>query len=324
MTRTRYWAEAQKNTLRGTFTRSSGSTDPSTIGSLLMWLDASDSSTITSAYRALTSTVTGTSGLSTLTCSGDESKTVFANMTIKVNNSEIYTVGSVATSVGITTITTSTPLTASYAAKAIATLGISQWNDKSGNSNNATQGTGASQPTYYPAALNSKNVLTFDGNDSLTLPSSVYSLANGANTIFVVANTTIDNTEQRLVSLTETGSMRCGIEFVIATDSATYQTRTSYAGLALTGITKSNYNILTGSYNGATTQSFSLNNGTAVTNANGALENGVNAANIGSGGASRFLTGGIAEIIIFNRALLSAEILSVNQYLSAKWNIAIS
>ena len=48
---------------------------------------------------------------------------------------------------------------------------VSQWNDKSGNGRNVTQSTSGNRPAYTSAALNSKNVVTFDGsNDFLSLP----------------------------------------------------------------------------------------------------------------------------------------------------------
>jgi len=41
---------------------------------------------------------------------------------------------------------------------------ISQWNDKSGNGRNATQVTAGNRPTYTSAALNGKNVVSFNGS----------------------------------------------------------------------------------------------------------------------------------------------------------------
>lgn len=48
---------------------------------------------------------------------------------------------------------------------------VSSWTDASGNGNNATQGTGANQPTCVASAMNGRNVVRGDGvNDYLTIP----------------------------------------------------------------------------------------------------------------------------------------------------------
>lgn len=46
---------------------------------------------------------------------------------------------------------------------------VSQWSDKSGNNNNATQATAANQPTYTANGFNGKPVLTFDGTDFMAV-----------------------------------------------------------------------------------------------------------------------------------------------------------
>jgi hypothetical protein len=43
-----------------------------------------------------------------------------------------------------------------------------------------------------------------------------------------------------------------------------------------------------------------------------------------SGGFSNGLTGRLGEVLIWNRALTAAEILTTRRYLSAKWGIAVS
>lgn len=202
---------------------------------------------------------------------------------------------------------------------------ITQALDRSGNGNHTdVQATGTKRPAVDTTnTSNGLQTASFDGGDTLVLPSALYTIANGANTQFVVSRTTVNNTEQRLVSFTEAGSMRCGIEYVVATTSATYYNRTSYAGIANTNVTtKSDYNLLRGQYNGGTTLSLAVNGGTAATNANGQTENGVDAGHIGSNvDTSRYLTGNIAEIIIYNRALSSSEITQVEIYLANKYGI---
>jgi hypothetical protein len=67
-------------------------------------------------------------------------------------------------------------LDAADATTITASLGaVSQWNDKSGNGFHVTQAFGARQPLTGAATINGLNVLTFDGNDSmsnLSVPSS--------------------------------------------------------------------------------------------------------------------------------------------------------
>jgi|GEM_PF-3266338 len=49
---------------------------------------------------------------------------------------------------------------------------VQQWNDQSGNGNNATQSTSGSRPTYQTGVLNSKPVIRLDGtDDSMQVPS---------------------------------------------------------------------------------------------------------------------------------------------------------
>ena len=43
--------------------------------------------------------------------------------------------------------------------------GVSNWADQSGNSRDASQGTGGAQPGYNASELNGRGVLTFDGTD---------------------------------------------------------------------------------------------------------------------------------------------------------------
>ena len=64
--------------------------------------------------------------------------------------------------------------------------GASQWNDKSGNANNATQGTGSAQPTIQSKALNNLNTLLFTraGSQFMQLGSAI---TGTTFTVFAVA-----------------------------------------------------------------------------------------------------------------------------------------
>lgn len=61
------------------------------------------------------------------------------------------------------------------------------WPDISGNSMDATQGTGSAQPAIITNAINGKQVRRFDGNDSFAFPSGLPTGAT-ARTFFVVGS----------------------------------------------------------------------------------------------------------------------------------------
>lgn len=64
---------------------------------------------------------------------------------------------------------------------------VSQWNDKSGNSINATQATTLNQPTISSAGLNSRQSVNFDGNgDNLVLPTGFLNGTTAFSLAFVM------------------------------------------------------------------------------------------------------------------------------------------
>ena len=67
---------------------------------------------------------------------------------------------------------------------------VSQWTDKSGNGNNATQSTAGARPTYTTAGLNGLNVLTFNGSNNGHILTTTYNLANTHTIVTVCKKTT--------------------------------------------------------------------------------------------------------------------------------------
>ena len=57
---------------------------------------------------------------------------------------------------------------------------VSQWDDKSGNGRNASQGSAALQPIYTTNGLNGKPVLSFDGSDDQLTITSPFALGETA------------------------------------------------------------------------------------------------------------------------------------------------
>jgi hypothetical protein len=204
---------------------------------------------------------------------------------------------------------------------------VSQWNDKSGNSNNLTQGTESAKPTTNATTQNGKNVLDFDGGDYFDLPSALYGIPNGPNTAFVVANTSLTSVNQVMLNMTEGGSNRYAVYFTtsLGSDDIFFLSSNSAGtGLLFSGITETNFNIIRARREG-TTQAVAANNSAEQTNAGGGDESGVDSATLGSvdSGTSDFLTGSIAEMLIYNRSLSTTEILKIETYLSNKWGITL-
>lgn len=212
---------------------------------------------------------------------------------------------------------------------ALVSTAITQMLDRSGNGNHtAVQGTGTARPTLTTAALNGKSVASFDGGDTLVLPSALYTIANGANTIVTIAKrNTESGATATVVGLGEGVDVnRFSISFNSNAGEVIFRNDAGAGSVVTsTGNTNTSYGVLTGSFNGTTGLSVSVNGATATTSTTGAASSGVDRAYIGSRtGTSLFLTGGIAEILIYNRALSAAEIRQVEVYLANKWGITLA
>ena len=198
---------------------------------------------------------------------------------------------------------------------------VSQWDDKSGNGNNATQGTESLQPTTNATTQNSKNVLDFDNGDSLTLPSALHSIPNGDNTLFIVGLHAATAVNDYYIGMTESGAGRYYYRANADGDGVLGLNRTGDSSAVAVASAGDAFHLGT-FFRSGTTQSISVDSGTPVTNTSGLSESGIDAATIGSkAGAGSFLLGSIAEIIIYSRALSTAEISAVETYLSNKWGI---
>ena len=126
---------------------------------LTLWLNASDTASLTLAYNTTGTTGTGASGNATITSAADISATTPAGSQLRLGGdvANTYTV----TAISATTITVSPLLAANYTAVIIYSAAVSQWNDKSGGSNNATQATTANQPGYLKNVQNGLPALNF-------------------------------------------------------------------------------------------------------------------------------------------------------------------
>ncbi len=199
---------------------------------------------------------------------------------------------------------------------------VSQWNDKSGNANHATA-TGTLRPTWTDNQLNSKAVLDFNGSNVLVLPSSIYSLANGANTIFAVCKTDDDSSLQLIFGLAEAGITRLDLRYKATAGEIYYQSRNNQTlGVTKTGVTDTTYGVVMGRRSG-TTQAIAYDGSFEATNTSGVDEPDIDAASIGAFNETTTfaLNGQIAEIIAFNASLSTLNITNILNYFTTKWGV---
>ena len=194
---------------------------------------------------------------------------------------------------------------------------VSQWNDKSGNGNNATQGTGSAQPTTGSVTMNGLNAISFNlsSNNFMNLPSGLYGITNGNNTVFAsfeLANATGD---QRILTGSNNNStsnlmLRCNSDFEFrdansggtATKTVTLNTSPHIVSVNNNGTTTTGY------YDGSPAV-------TATSATTTCISMGIGC---GPNGGGPYLNGALQDVIMYSRLLTNSEINIVGNWLSAR------
>jgi hypothetical protein len=216
---------------------------------------------------------------------------------------------------------------------------ISFWNDQSGNGNNVTQSTANQQPLYTANLINGFPAIQFDnvtttndkliGTDSPTLDNTAgYTFfmvsrpqnIDGAARVIVSKRTTV-SVDQSFMQFYFTGN---DFHTDIQTTNNRYQTNTSFSA-------NNNY-LITQLYDGSLAAAFRCKTYIAgnldVTAPEGSstVPDNVSPIIVGSTDATdnRPFGGYIAEVIIYRKACNDPERIIVDNYLSSKYNIALS
>lgn len=190
---------------------------------------------------------------------------------------------------------------------------VSQWNDKSGNANNATQSVIAQRPTIHTAAQNGLDTILFTpaNNEYFDLTSSVN--VDSAFTGFAV----IERLSQTGLKFIMVFSSSSGTTYSLAWDytdavavsnSSDYVTFTPYAATGFHSITTD----MTGSVGHIWIDGVAE---TTSSNAFGRVP-GFNAIGNYSG---TFANGEMGEILLYDSILSSTDRGKVEAYLKAKW-----
>lgn len=202
------------------------------------------------------------------------------------------------------------------------------WLDRSGQNNHFTQGNNSKQPTYTSSGLAGKAVVSFNGSASQFMTSAKQDLsgvnffANGTNnfTTFVLAKTTQNSGDQTFIG--KAGGWGGSATYAMGMDSSgNFQQviRGTKAGNSTPGssLFTLHETRLTGSLHEYFVNCIKRSGHSSIGNA-GLQSNDVVIGATNSGNSS-FLTGSIAEVLVFNRALTDSERISVEKYLMTKW-----
>jgi hypothetical protein len=208
---------------------------------------------------------------------------------------------------------------------------VTAWADVSGSGNNATQATGTNQPTLQNNSINGLPAIVFDGtNDFMQLPQGLANFTQGASIFVVTKPTTIASGKRFFEFATSPShdniriieSAPTGAQFDVNLTDGTASSVLS------TNAISTSYQLIEAMHNGAGIGTFltngiqgaqnTMNNIPNVTRTNNYL------ARDYSGTSTNYLTGEIAEIIMYNRKLSTSERASVEGYLITRYGLPIS
>jgi hypothetical protein len=188
---------------------------------------------------------------------------------------------------------------------------VSQWSDLSGNGRHLTQSTSSRRPVIKTGEKNGLNVIYFDGGLK-GLSTSAITLSNPC-TIFVAV---------KMYSLTSYTSIYDGVnnnEGNLAGNSGNAIQLYTQAFVGGFSASTNTWYRITHSINGGS--SYDRRNDTVTSNWSDDSVN-LGGLRIGEGdGGGENGNMDIAEVIVYNRALNTTEVNTINTYLSAKWGI---
>jgi len=188
---------------------------------------------------------------------------------------------------------------------------VSQWSDKSGSGNNATQSTSANQPTY------SSNGMVFAGSNWFQTPITSFPTAESLFIVFksstavadIFAGTTSTSREVLLYTGTKVFLGRFGSDPAAITPNA--------------GVIPLNTPLLYSHQFTTTAVTFTVNGTVTGSGTPPYTYSGTGTSWIGSSGyAANNMNGTIYEIIYYNTSLTASERRSVETYLTNKWGIS--
>ena len=327
--------------------------DASIAANLKLWLDASDASTVTLAYdtNGLSSaTASGSSGTKVITTSANVGNNLAVGARIRLTAAgatttantlgpDTYTIASISCTTTCT-INTVENLTNNYTTQTLYRGLVSQWSDKSGLAipNNATQGAVSARPLWLAGngGINNNPTISFDGTVGGDILNINYNLS-GEQTFFLNATRRQQTNDsgsccRPIISTNQASNHgkyihvyrndRSPNDALVASWYASADADTGSATWALND-TKIIYAYMNDS--GSNNVVLGLNGATNITatisaNSSGAM------SHIGGDAfvSARRFNGNISDVVIFNTNISGNPRNLIEQYQSAKYNIALT
>lgn len=203
---------------------------------------------------------------------------------------------------------------------------VSQWNDKSVSGNNATQPTGSVQPVFLSNGINGKGALEMVDSSTqfMTLNTSI---VEGDLTAIAVFVNKFPSATPAAIGGILGGPAGINIQLLrydpdqSANGSLTTFDGTNQIQFDLPSSIQDIPVIIATEFDTAVGQKLYLDGVLKVT---GAYVGTIDARQIGKiGNFLGSLVGRIGEIIVYDRILVAAELLQLNNYLSNKWGITL-
>ena len=208
---------------------------------------------------------------------------------------------------------------------------VSQWQDQSGNANHASQSTSGNQPTLSTASINNLPAINFAGASSqyLTLPAGFANFTSGAQVFVVIAPTSTQPAVPAKIVDIGNGTASDNLFMQMKTNTTggygSYNNTTSSEIVTTAASIGTSFQLIEGILDNAGNGTVRLN---GTSNVTGTLQNlrNLTRSNNYIGGCSAggcYLSGKIAEILIYNTSLSTSDRHDVESYCGSKYGITI-
>lgn len=192
---------------------------------------------------------------------------------------------------------------------------VSSWTDSSVNARHAVQATGSKQPAYKTSILNGKAVVRFGGDDILTCPAFGAALT-APYTVMTVCQMTLSGISSNRYVVASFDVADHGVIYGRSSDKR----YACYSGTSLGGPKTDGFVVISATFNGASSV---LQVGSAVAPGTAGSDSLLRVCVGSNRDVSSYLTGDVAEVIVYNSTPTVAELAGVRAHLGAKYDLSV-